>query len=151
MAGKVLRLKIFTIGFTKTSAESFFARLEAAGVRRVVDVRLHNVSQLAGFAKRTDLEYFLRVICEIDYVHRPELAPTKELLDGYRKGVESWASYEQRFDELMVERRVEQLVSQEELDGSCLLCSEDEPSQCHRRLVAEYFRAHWDDVEIEHL
>lgn len=144
-------MKIFTIGFTKTSAEGFFKRLRQAHVNKVLDVRLNNVSQLAGFAKKDDLRYFLKALCGIEYDHRPELAPTKVMLDGYRKQRGQWADYEKQFLELMASRRVEDAVAREALDGSCLLCSEDKPHHCHRRLVAEYLRDKWDDLEISHL
>ena len=144
-------MKLFTIGFTKTSAERFFTRLQRAGVKRLVDVRLRNVSQLAGFAKRDDLRYFVKAICGIEYVHRPELAPTDTLLDAYKKQGGDWATYESAFLGLMRERQIEQTVPKEILDGGCLLCSEDKPHHCHRRLVAEYLRDTWSDVEIVHL
>jgi uncharacterized protein (DUF488 family) len=144
-------MKIFTIGFTKTSAEAFFARLQRAGVKRLVDVRLHNVSQLAGFAKRDDLRYFAKTICGIDYVHRPELAPTEEMLEGYKKQGGDWPRYEKRFLDLMAARQVETTIAPEALDGGCLLCSEDRPGHCHRRLVAEYLEDRWRNVDIEHL
>jgi uncharacterized protein (DUF488 family) len=143
--------RILTIGFTKTSAEAFFCTLVEAQVRRVLDVRLHNVSQLAGFAKRGDLEYFLRTIGSIGYVPVELLAPTAEMLDAYRKRIESWAAYEQRFLQLMAERRVDEQLSRDLLDGAALLCSEDSPRHCHRRLVAEYLAEHWGDVTIHHL
>jgi uncharacterized protein (DUF488 family) len=144
-------MKVYTIGFTKTSAEAFFGRLKSAGVRKVADVRLNNVSQLAGFAKKDDLRYFLRAICEIDYEHRPEFAPTQDMLDAYKKKRGDWAEYEKRFLDLMEERRVEETVPREVLDGACLLCSEDKPHHCHRRLVAEYLKGRWGDLEIVHL
>lgn len=144
-------MNVFTIGFTKSSAESFFTRLDKAGVKRVIDVRLNNVSQLAGFAKRDDLRYFLKTICGIEYAHRSELAPTQELLDAYKKRKGQWSDYEERFLELMRTRRVEELVARDEMDGSCLLCSEDRPDRCHRRLVAAYLKSCWGDLEIVHL
>jgi uncharacterized protein (DUF488 family) len=144
-------MKLFTIGFTKTSAERFFTRLQRAGVKRLVDVRLHNVSQLAGFAKRDDLQYFVKAICGIEYVHRPELAPTAELLDAYKKRGGDWSTYEREFLKLMQARHVEQTVPKDTLEGGCLLCSEDKPHHCHRRLVAEYVREKWGGVEIVHL
>ena len=144
-------MKIFTIGFTKKSAESFFTKLQLAGVSRLVDVRLHNVSQLAGFAKRDDLRYFLSVICRIDYVHLPELAPTQSLLDEYKKQKGDWNLYERRFLDLMIARQIENKVSRQLLEGACLLCSEDKPARCHRRLVAEYLKDKWGGVEIEHV
>ena len=144
-------MKVFTIGFTKTSAESFFGRLRQAGVRTVVDVRLNNVSQLAGFAKKNDLRYFLQAICGIDYVHQAAFAPTKEMLDAYKKERGDWAEYERRFLELMADRRIEEVVPRDALDGACLLCSEDKPHYCHRRLVGEYLKESWNDLEIAHL
>jgi uncharacterized protein (DUF488 family) len=144
-------MKLFTIGFTRKSAEVFFGLLQKSGARRVVDIRLNNVSQLAGFAKEKDLEYFLRVICGMDYVHLPQLAPTKEILDEFRKNKGDWLRYERQFLSLMAERQVERTVPRELLEDSCLLCSEDEPQHCHRRLVAEYLKRHWGDVEIQHL
>lgn len=144
-------MKIFTIGFTKKSAESFFTKLQRAGVKRLVDVRLKNVSQLAGFTKRDDLRYFTKAICHIDYVHIPELAPTQSILDEYKKHKGDWGVYERQFLDLMRVRRIEDKIPREELDGGCLLCSEDKPHHCHRRLVAEYLKEKWGDVKIEHL
>lgn len=144
-------MKVYTIGFTKTSAESFFTRLQKAGVKKVLDVRLHNVSHLAGFAKKNHLRYFLKAICGIEYTHHPELAPTQEMLDAYKKEGGEWADYEKRFLELMASRRIEQTVPRDALDRACLLCSEDKPHHCHRRLVAEYLKDKWGDLEIAHL
>jgi uncharacterized protein (DUF488 family) len=144
-------VKLFTIGFTKKSAEKFFTKLSRAGVKRLIDVRLNNTSQLAGFAKKEDLAYFLKTICGIDYVHLPELTPTADILDAYKKHKGDWKVYERKFLDLMAKRRVEESVSQELLDGGCLLCSEDKPHYCHRRLVAEYLNEKWGNVEIKHL
>ncbi len=144
-------MKIFTIGFTKKSAETFFTRLIDSGAKRLVDVRLNNVSQLAGFAKREDLQYFLRAICGMEYSHAPELAPTKDILDPYKKRKGDWDVYEKQFLSLMAERRIEESVAPEVLDGACLLCSEETPHHCHRRLVAEYLNAKWGGVEIQHI
>ncbi len=144
-------MKIYTIGFTRKSAETFFNRLMEAGVKRLVDIRLNNVSQLAGFTKRDDLRFFTRAICGIDYIHVPELAPTGDILDAYKKQKGDWQVYERQFVDLMTARRIEELVARELLDSGCLLCSEEKPDQCHRRLVAEYLRAKWGDVEIEHI
>jgi uncharacterized protein (DUF488 family) len=144
-------MKVFTIGFTKTSAESFFLRLQKAGVKKVLDVRLNNVSQLAGFAKSGDLCYFLKALCEIEYTHLTELAPTKEMLDAYRKKKGQWTDYEKQFLELMKNRRIEETIPRETIDGACLLCSEDKPHNCHRRLVAEYLKSKWGDLDIVHL
>lgn len=144
-------MKVLTIGFTKKSAQQFFELLRDSGARRIVDVRLHNASQLAGFAKTADLAWFARELCGIDYVHAPSLAPTKELLSGYRQGHISWDTYETRFNALMTERRIETELSREDVRDGCLLCSEDKPHHCHRRLVAEYLDRHWGGLEVEHL
>lgn len=144
-------MKLYTIGFTKTTAESFFSRLSKAGVKKVVDVRLNNVSQLAGFAKKNDLQYFLKAICEIDYEHRPELAPTQDILDAYKKHRGDWAIYEQQFLELMTRRKIEDTIPRSAIDEACLLCSEDKPHHCHRRVVAEYLTDRWGDLDIVHL
>ena len=130
-------ITIFTIGFAKKSARDFFEILKQAGVRRLVDIRLNNVSQLAGFTKKNDLAYFLREIAEIDYVHKPDLAPAKEILDGYKKKTLNWAEYEERFSKLMEGRQIENQLTPSEMDGACLLCSEPKADRCHRRLVAE--------------
>jgi uncharacterized protein (DUF488 family) len=145
-------MKLFTIGFTKKSAEVFFTRLRDAGVKQIVDVRLNNVSQLAGFSKKDDLRYFAKAICNIDYVHIPDLAPTAEILDPYKKGKQgAWDLYKRQFLELIHARKIERTLSPDLLDGACLLCSEESPHHCHRRLVAEYLQNAWRDVEIEHI
>lgn len=144
-------MKVCTIGFTKKTARRFFELLRDSGAKRVVDVRLNNVSQLAGFAKKDDLAYFLETICGMTYVHLPVLAPTQEMLDKYKKQRGSWETYETQFLELMQQRRIEENVSREVVADGCLLCSEDKPHHCHRRLVAEYLQRHWGDVGIAHL
>jgi len=144
-------MNIFTIGFTQKSAEKFFETLKRSGARRLIDVRLNNVSQLAGFAKRNDLKYFLKEICGMEYVHMPELAPTKLMLDEYRKKTHDWASYEVQFVDLMRRRQIESTVPREAIANGCLLCSEEKPHHCHRRLVAEYLKERWGDLDIEHL
>jgi uncharacterized protein (DUF488 family) len=144
-------IRLFTIGFTRKTAEEFFALLEKAGVRRVVDIRLNNASQLAGFAKKDDLRFFLKRVAAIDYVHLPELAPTQEMLDAFKKEKGAWADYEKKFVVLITQRQIETKIPRELLHGSCLLCSEDTADHCHRRLVAEYLRRAWGDVEITHL
>jgi len=144
-------MKLYTIGFTKKNAQKFFETLRSSNTKRVVDVRLNNVSQLAGFAKRDDLAYFLEKVCKIGYVHLPDLAPTQDMLDEYKKKGGDWDTYEKRFLDLMEKRRIEERVSKDVIDGGCLLCSEDKPHQCHRRLVAEYLNQHWGNVDIAHL
>lgn len=144
-------MRVSTIGFTKKSAQRFFELLRQSGVTRIVDVRLNTGSQLAGFAKKDDLAWFARELYGLDYVHMPSLAPTKELLSDYRKKRISWSIYETRFIELMKSRRIESDLSPEIVHNGCLLCSEDQPHHCHRRLVAEYLKEHWGELEIEHL
>ncbi len=144
-------MKISTIGFTKKSAESFFTKLQRAGVRKLVDVRLNNVSQLAGFTKHDDLRYFLKAICNIDYVHLPELAPTQEIMDEYKKRNGDWGLYERQFIDLLKARNVENKLDRRSFEDACLLCSEDKPAHCHRRLVAEYLKDKWGNVRIEHI
>lgn len=145
------KIKIFTIGFTKKNAEVFFTSLSKAGVKRVIDIRLKNVSQLAGFAKKDDLRFFLKEICAIDYLHSQELAPTKEIMDGYKKHKGDWVEFERKFMDLISERKIEEKLTKDVLDHGCLLCSEDQPTHCHRRLVAEYLKERLVDVEIEHI
>lgn len=146
-------MEIFTIGFTRTTAEDFFQRLKSSGIERLLDVRLNNRSQLAGFAKRDDLAYFLREIAGAEYEHAPLLAPTQDILDEFKKRKEMpWDEYEARFLRLMRERQIEKQLSPGDFSRrTVLLCSEDTPDHCHRRLVAEYLQNHWKDVEIIHL
>ena len=144
-------IKIFTIGFTKKPAEDFFTKLQDHSVKRVIDVRLNNQSQLAGYSKKIDLAYFLSTIAEIDYLHLLELAPTEEILRGYRKKEIDWEEYEDRFFELITSREIEKRFDPKLFDNACLLCSEHEPDHCHRRLVAEYLQDRWDGVRIVHI
>jgi uncharacterized protein (DUF488 family) len=146
------KVNVATIGFTKSSAERFFDRLVQAGVKKVVDVRLHNTSQLAGFAKADDLAYFLNKIGGIAYVHEPLLAPTDPMLKAYRQGDSDWPAYEAHFLALMRERRIETRFKPELFAGACLLCSEDNAHHCHRRLVCEYLDETWGGaLEVRHL
>ncbi len=145
-------IKLFTIGFTKKGAQRFFELLRESQASRIVDVRLNNGSQLSGFAKKKDLEFFAKEICEMEYVHIPDFAPTKNILDEYKKHGGDWQVYEDKFLELMDKRSAEKSITQELIDGSCLLCSEHEPHHCHRRLVAEYLNDKWDtNLEVTHL
>ncbi|MDD3925775.1 MAG: DUF488 domain-containing protein [bacterium] len=144
-------MKVFTIGFTKKSAEQFFYCLRQPGLKRIVDVRLNNVSQLAGFTKKNDLKFFLSQICNIGYVHLPELTPTQDILDAYKKNSGDWSVYEEQFLALMSARHVEAMLDKKLIEGGCLLCSEATPDHCHRRLVAEYLCKKWRDLEIHHL
>ena len=145
-------MEIYTIGFTQTTAERFFCRLKAAGVKRLLDVRLNNSSQLAGFAKAQDLPFFLRELVGARYEHDPRLAPTQDLLDEYKKRKGEWSDYEHRFLELMAQRHIEGALSPAEFEvPTALLCSEATAENCHRRLVCEYLAAHWPEVRPVHL
>ena len=144
-------MRIATIGFTGKPARRFFGLLRKSGVKRVLDVRLNNTSQLSGFAKRDDLAWFLDELGGIDYVHLPSLAPTRDLLSDYRKKRIDWDTYAARFLDLMRARRVEETIARELLDAGCLLCSEHQPHRCHRRLVAEYLDDRWGNVQVDHL
>ena len=144
-------IETFTIGFTKKSAETFFTKLRESGVTRLLDVRLNNSSQLSGFAKRDDLRFFLKTIADIEYEHVPELAPTKDILDAYKKHGGDWKVYEAEFMELMAKRSIESQLRQEDFQSSCLLCSEHLPKLCHRRLVLEYLQEKWGGISVSHL
>ncbi len=145
-------MSLFTIGFTEKPAEKFFTLLKSNEVKKLVDVRLNNVSQLAGFAKRDDLKYFLREICQTEYAHEPMLAPEDKMLKSYRNKETSWDAYEGQFLDLMEKRHIETRYTPSDLDGACFLCSEHKPHHCHRRLVVEYLNAHWDTaLEVKHL
>ncbi len=143
--------KLFTIGFTRKSASVFFEGLKKSGVRKLIDTRLNNTSQLSGFAKQNDLQYFLGKICDIEYLHDLSLAPTQDILDAYKKKKISWEEYSQRYLEMLRVRKVESKTNPEILQGACFLCSEDKPHFCHRRLAAEYFQSHFNNIDIIHL
>lgn len=145
-------MEIYTIGFTKRSAGEFFSALRTAGIKRLIDVRLNNVSQLAGFSKREDLAFFVRELCDAEYIHEPLLAPEQDMLDEYKKRKGDWLEYEQRFLELMARRKIESLLNPHTFDvPTVLLCSEPTAVHCHRRLVIEYLRSKWGEVEGIHL
>ena len=142
-------LNKFLIGFTKKTAEKFFTLLKNAGVKRIVDIRLNNASQLAGFAKGADLKYFAKAILGAEYVHITDLAPTKELLKSYQDKETSWNGYVRIFSGILENRHIKEKYKVEEFDKSCFLCTEDTPEQCHRRLVAEYFKDKNPDKDIK--
>jgi uncharacterized protein (DUF488 family) len=141
---------MFTIGFARKNARTFFTLLNEAGVSALLDVRLNNSSQLAGYTKRDDLAYFCETILGISYRHMTELAPTQDMLDRFKKGDGAWRRYEEEFLALMHQRRIEQLP-RELFANASLLCAEPTADQCHRRLVAEYLQRLWPGVEIVHL
>jgi uncharacterized protein (DUF488 family) len=143
---------VHTIGFTNSTAEKFFDRLLASGSRQVIDVRLHNTSQLAGFAKATDLAYFLERIGGIGYDHQTLLAPEDEMLKAFKREKGSWADYEIEFKNLMAARKIEEKLKPDYFADACLLCSEDTPHRCHRRLILEYLNDRWGNVlDVKHL
>jgi uncharacterized protein (DUF488 family) len=144
-------MKIFTIGFTKKSAEQFFDTLSRNGVTKLMDIRLNNTSQLAAFAKAEDLKYFLKKICAIEYRHLPQCAPSEDLLKKYQKKEIDWAGYEKEYKGLINKRNVVTLFNKDSLANSCFLCSEPTPEQCHRRLLVEYLKEHFTDIEIIHI
>lgn len=145
-------MEVYTIGFTKRKAAEFFGALRRTHIKRLLDVRLNNSSQLAGFTKKEDLPFFLKELCEAEYIHEPLLAPTQDLLDTYKKRKGSWQEYEQQFLALMGERRIEERIDRTLFEvPTVLLCSEATAEQCHRRLVVEYLRDKWDDMTILHL
>lgn len=146
-------VKIHTIGFTKKTAEHFFNALKRNGVIRIIDTRLNNYSQLSGFAKAKDLEFFLKKICDIDYVYRSELAPTKKILDDYKDKKITWEQYSIEYLSLMEQRLISSKLSSIDVDNGCLLCSEDKPHHCHRRLLAEYLKQQWSNqkTNINHI
>ncbi len=150
-------MKLYTIGFTKKTAEEFFTLLRDNNVSSVIDVRLNNTSQLSGFSKYPDIKFFLKQLCNINYIHDKNLAPTKEILSNYKKKVITWDEYEKLFKEILDEgNRDNQIIDKykENLDGVCLLCSEPNADMCHRRLVAEYIGEELKnnfDIEIIHI
>lgn len=145
-------MNVYTIGFTQKNAEKFFKLIKMAQVKTLIDVRLNNISQLAGFAKKDDLRFFLKELCGSEYVHLPELAPTKDILNAYKKGDMTWQIYEDKFINLMSKRNIEKSIKPALLDQGCLLCSEHEPHLCHRRLVVEYLNEHTNlNLEVKHL
>ncbi len=144
-------IKIFTIGYAGKNAREFFTILKQAGIRKVIDVRLYNTSQLAGFTKRQDIKYFLQAIVGAEYIHLPIMAPTKQLLNDYKKGLINWQQYEKQFKSIIAQRQIEKHLIPQNMDMSCFLCSEAKADNCHRRLVAEYLAEHWQNVSIHHL
>jgi len=145
-------ITLYTIGFTKKSAEQFFGLLKDNGVKQLVDVRISNNSQLAGFAKGKDLEFFIKEICHIPYKHITDFAPSKELLDQWHKQEVTWEEYVEVYTNLLKNRNILRKYGVKSFDGSCFLCSEDTPKQCHRRLLVEYMKEHsTEKVNIIHL
>src|ERR1039457_4020652 len=145
-------MEIYSIGFTQKSAAQFFGALKSAGIQRLLDIRLNNTSQLAAFAKKDDLAYFLKAICNAEYHHEPLLAPTQEILDAYKKSKGDWAAWERHFNALIRSRQIEKQLDRAQFSQpTVLLCSELTPEHCHRRLVLEYLQKKWGDITVVHL
>jgi uncharacterized protein (DUF488 family) len=144
-------IRIFTIGYAGRNAGDFFTTLKQAGIRKVMDVRLYNTSQLAAFTKKQDIEYFLQNVVGAEYVHLPIMAPTPQLLSDYKKGLIGWQQYEAQFKAIIAQRQIQGHITPQDADMSCFLCSEAKADKCHRRIVAEYLAGHWRNVSIHHL
>lgn len=144
-------MKLYTIGFSKKNAKHFFELIKKNNIKKVIDIRLNNKSQLAGFTKKDDLKYFLKEICNTEYVHYVFLAPTKTLLNNFKKGIITWEEYKNEYTKLLKERDIIKKIDVNILNNSCLLCSEASPEFCHRRLLSEYFAQEFEGLEIIHL
>ena len=142
-------ITLYTIGFTKKNARKFFGLLKQAGVKKLVDIRINNSSQLAGFAKGNDLEYFMSELCGAGYVHLTDMAPTRELLKDYQEKVIDWPGYTVVFNNLLASRHLAERYHIEDFDQCCFLCTEDTPEKCHRRLVVEYLKTHNPDKDVK--
>ena len=140
-------MKIYTLGFTKKSAREFFEILKDNNIEQIVDVRLNNTSQLAGFTKKKDLEFFLEEMGSIDYIHLDILAPDKEL-----RKIKDWEEYSQKYLELIEKRDILNVINTDIFQKrSCLLCSEPSAEDCHRSILADYIKKHWENVKVVHL
>ncbi|MGD9567064.1 MAG: DUF488 family protein [Sedimentibacter sp.] len=146
--------KLYTIGFTKKSAQKFFELLEMNNVNTIIDIRLNNTSQLSGFAKYPDIKFFLKRVCNIDYLHDLQFSPTEDILKNYKKKVYTWQDYVEHFENLMIERKIDKHIINNYSDclekNYCLLCSEDTPENCHRSLVSDKFNKIFS-IELKHL
>ena len=131
---------LYTIGFCGKDAKTFFELLRTVGVKTLFDVRLNNVSQLAGYTKKNDLVYFLDRICNIKYKHLSIFAPTKEILAAYKEKRISWEEYESRYTNLINDRKIENGLKGIDFSDACLLCSEKTAEHCHRRLAANIIK-----------
>ncbi|OPZ95085.1 MAG: hypothetical protein BWY74_00051 [Firmicutes bacterium ADurb.Bin419] len=145
-------MRLFTIGFTKKSAKEFFTILKNRGVKKLIDIRLNNTSQLAGFSKGEDLKFFLEEFCEISYYHDLNFAPTKEILDNYKNKKITWKDYEELYNSILAKRNINKWLEEHyklNFEGICFLCSEEKADKCHRRLAAEYIAKNYPDLKIE--
>lgn len=145
---KFKMITLYTIGFTKKNARKFFGLLKNAGVKKLIDIRINNASQLAGFAKGSDLEFFMEAICGAGYEHITDLAPTKELLKDYQDKVIDWSGYTVVFNNMLKTRKIAERYNAQDFDQCCFLCTEDTPEKCHRRLVVEYLKSQNPDKDV---
>jgi len=149
--GIITMKKLYTIGYTQKSAEEFFSLLDVNGIQMILDIRLYNNSQLAGFTKQDSLQYFLEELLGVAYRCSSLMAPSKELFNDNRKNGLSWKDYEFRFNQIIRNRAIQHMIEEYQIDHTCLLCCEPEATNCHRRLVAEYLQRHFDGIEIIHI
>jgi len=143
--------KIYTIGFAGKSAKLFFSLLEDNNIKKLIDIRLNNISQLAAYTKKEDLEFFLKKILSCEYTHRPDLAPTELILKNYRNKIIDWKIYSDEYIKLLNSRNITSYLEEDKIINSVFLCSEHLPKFCHRRLLVEYLQKKWNDFEIIHL
>ncbi len=147
-------MKLFTIGFTQTTAERFFCRIASSGVTKLLDTRLNRDGQLSGFAKSVDLKYFLGRLTSTPYRAEPLLTPTEDMLRRFKKKEITWDEYAGRYQSLLEQRELADKLSPNDLENACLLCSEHRADHCHRRLAAEFLQNTYRDrvqIEIVHL
>jgi uncharacterized protein (DUF488 family) len=143
--------KLYTMGYTQKPAKKFFNLIDKYEIKRIIDIRLHNNTQLAGFTKQNNLKYFLKRLSDCDYCHIPLMAPSKDIFDDSKKNGLEWKEYASRFNKLINQRKIEQLINEDDIDGACLLCCEPEATNCHRSLVAEYLQKYFGDIQIIHI
>jgi uncharacterized protein (DUF488 family) len=144
-------MKIYTIGFTGKTAEYFFSKLKNSDAKKLIDIRINRISQLAGFAKEQDLEYLLGNLSNLDYQINSDLAPTKELLSRYRREEIDWETYSYEYISLIESRNIIKTLGKEYFSDSVLMCSESTPEFCHRRLFTDLLSKYFNDLEINHL
>jgi len=145
------KIQLFTIGFTGKSAEDFFGKIKQANVKKIIDTRLWATSQLAAFARKKDLPFFLKQLCDVAYEYSEICAPTQDILKAYKEEKITWAEYECEYKALINTRDLEEHFRPQDMEGACLLCACKDESKCHRRLLAEFFQEKWPNVQVTHL
>ena len=144
-------MELFTIGYTKKSAEKFFEIMSDNKIEIVADVRLYNSTQLAGFSKSVDLQYFLKKICGCNYIALKQLAPNPSLFENYKNGKTTWNEYEKIYNKFLDTQANLDFFYAFKNKRICILCAESTPEHCHRRLIAEKISKTHDNVKITHL